>query len=238
VQTVLITGATSGLGLELAKRYQNERLILLGRRIKLESELFQKHLYIQCDLSQPEAAALIVKELERHHLQHLDLLIHNAALGYYGQMLNQSNKNLHELLQVNLYTPITLTKALFRHMQNGKVVFINSIAANVAAPDYAVYAASKAALSGFARNLRIEGKLKVQTIYPGAIRTPFHAKSGVPKGRFNETMFPSVDKVAKDIYKAIQTNKAEVTIGGLNKLVRNLGYYFPLCVDKLMRSRT
>jgi short-subunit dehydrogenase len=238
MQTVLITGATSGLGLELAKLYQDQNLILVGRQPKPELALFQKHLYIQCDLSQPDAALLIVKFLQQHHLQHFDLLIHNAALGYYGNIINHSNKHVHDLFQVNMYAPIALTKALFEYIKNGKVVFINSVAANLAAPDYAVYAASKAALSGFARNLRIEGNLKVQTIYPGAIRTSFHNKSGVPQGRFEVAKFPSADKVAKDIFKAIRSNKAEVAIGFTNRLAQVAGYYFPVLVDSFIKSKT
>ena len=55
--------------------------------------------------------------------------------------------------------------------------------------------------------------MRVQTIYPGAIQTAFHNKSGVPKGRFDLAKFPRVSDVAKDVYEAIQTDKSEVTIG-------------------------
>lgn len=235
---ILITGVTSGLGLELAKLYQHERLILIGRQPRPESDLFQKHLYIQSDLSRPDAALLIAKTLEQHHIHHLDLLIHNAAMGYYGHVARQTEKNLSELLQVNVYTPIALTQALLKYLDsNGKVVFINSVAAHMAAPDYAIYAASKAALSGFARNIRIEG-LRVQTIYPGAIQTSFHEKSGVPRDRFAVNKFPSAEITAKKIYKAIQTNKPEVTIGFINKLARATAYYVPNLFDFFVKRKT
>ena len=238
MQTILITGATSGLGLELAKLYQHERCILIGRQPKPDSALFHNALYIQCDLAKSDASTLIANALKQEDIHHLDLLIHNAALGYYGNVAKQSNKNLAELLQVNLYTPIALTKALLNHLQpQSKVVFISSVAANMAAPDYAVYSASKAALSGFARNLRIEG-LKVQTIYPGAIQTSFHDKAGVPKGRFELAKFPKASDVAKDIYQAIQSDKSEVTIGLVNKVARAASYYFPLLVDRFVKSKT
>ena len=74
-------------------------------------------LYIQSDLNQPDAAKHIVKALKQENIQHLDLLIHNAAMGYYGHTAKQANKNIDELLQVNLYTPIALTKALLIHLQ-------------------------------------------------------------------------------------------------------------------------
>jgi short-subunit dehydrogenase len=238
MKVVLITGATGGLGLELAKLYQHEKLILIGRQPKPESELFQKHLYIQCELSQPDAAHYIVSALQQENIQHLDLLIHNAALGYYGHVVNQSKQNLSDLLQVNLYTPVALTHALAKHLHSGKVVFINSIAAHMAAPDYAVYAASKAALRGFATNLRIENKIRVQTIYPGAIQTTFHNKNGVPVGQFKVEKFPEASKVAQDIYKAIQTHKPDVTIGFVNKIAGAAAYYFPRLFDSFVRSKT
>ena len=210
----------------------------MGDNPNQNQPLFQNALYIQCDLSQPDAVERIVNVLKQEDIQHLDLLIHNAALGYYGHVAKQSNKNLSELLQVNLYTPIALTKALLNHLQpKGKVVFISSVAANMAAPDYAVYSASKAALSGFARNLRIEG-LKVQTIYPGAIQTAFHDKSGVPKGRFDVENFQRHVMSPKMIYQAIQSDKSEVTIGLTNKIARATAYYFPTLFDSFVKSKT
>ncbi len=239
MQTVLITGATSGLGLELAKLYQHERLILIGRQSKPESPLFQNALYIQYDLNKPDVAIQIANALKQENIHHLDLLIHNAAMGYYGHVAKQSNKNLDELLQINLYAPIAITQAFFNHLKpTGKVVFINSIAAHLTAPDYAAYAASKAALGGFARNLRIENKIMVQTIYPGAIQTTFHDKSGVPKGWFDVTKFPSASKVAQEVYKAIRSGKSEVTIGLVNKVARATAYYFPALIDRFVKSKT
>jgi short-subunit dehydrogenase len=236
--TVFITGSTSGLGFELAKRYQDSQLILLGRKPKPELELFQKHPYIQCDLGQPNSAELIVQHLEQLNIDHLDLLIHNAAVGYYGDVSIQKNANINKLLQVNLYAPIEITHALIGHIKqvSGKVVFISSIAANLPTPDYAVYSASKAALSGFARNLRIEANVQVQTIYPGAIATEFHQKSGAD-GKYNTRKFPTALETARVIHHAIGSNKHEVTLGFTNTVARAAGRYLSSAVDSITRSR-
>ncbi len=238
-KTVLITGATSGLGLELAKLYApNSRLLLLGRRPlrKLSDKLFHDHAYCQCDLAKPNCADVVTEWLEVEGITSLDVLIHNAGVGYYGNLLRQSDKSLEELLAVNVYAPIRLTHALLPHLKQaeGKLVFISSVAANVPVAHYSVYGSSKAALSGFARNLRLElSDVNVQTIYPGAIRTEMHSKSGATK--LNTENFPSADKVAEKIVRAIATNKNEVTIGVLNQVVRRASYYFSRVSDFIAR---
>jgi short-subunit dehydrogenase len=243
-KTVLITGATSGLGLELARLYaKDSRLLLLGRKplSKLSDKLFHDHAYCQCDLSKPNCAEVVQEWLEIEGIASLDLLIHNAGVGYYGNLLRQSDKSLDELLQTNLYAPIRLTHALLPHLKNakgknakGKIVFISSVAANLPVAQYSVYGSSKAALSGFARNLRLElPDISVQTIYPGATRTEMHAKSGATK--LNTQRFPGAEKVAEKIVKAVAGNKNEVTLGLGNQMLRNSGYYFSRVSDFFAR---
>jgi uncharacterized protein len=240
-KTVLITGATSGLGLELAKLYApDSRLFLLGRKplSKLREAIFHDHAYCQCDLSKPNCADVVTEWLEIEGITSLDLVIHNAGVGYYGHLLRQSDKSLDELLAVNLYAPIRLTHALLPHLKQakGKLVFISSVAANLPVAHYSIYGASKAALSGFARNLKLElADVKVQTIYPGAIQTEMHGKSGATK--LNTKSFPSAESVARKIVRAIATSKNEVTLGLGNQVVRNIGHYFTRITDFIARAR-
>ena len=240
-RAVLITGATSGLGLELARLYApTSRLLLLGRKplAKLSDNLFHDHPYCQCDLSKPNCATVVAEWLEIEGVNKLDLLIHNAAVGYYGNLMRQSDKSLEELLQTNLYAPLRLTHSLLPHVTRarGKLVFINSVAANLPVAQYSVYGATKAALGGFARNVRLElPDVKVQTIYPGAMQTEMHSKSGATK--LDTKNFPSAASVAKKIMRAAETNKHEVTIGLGNQLLRNAGYYFSRLSDFMARSK-
>jgi short-subunit dehydrogenase len=239
-KTVLITGATSGLGLELAKLYApSSRLLLLGRKplLKLNDRLFHDHAYCQCDLAKPNCAEVVLEWLEIEGITSLDLVIHNAGVGYYGHLLRQSDKSVNELLTVNLYAPIRLTHALLPRLKQskGKLVFISSVAANLPVTKYSIYSSSKAALSGFARNLRLElTDVTVQTIYPGAIQTDMHRKSGATT--LDTKNFPPANKVAREIFRAIATNKSEVTIGFTNQVLRNMGYYASRFTDFIVRT--
>ncbi|MEZ4706126.1 MAG: SDR family NAD(P)-dependent oxidoreductase [Caldilineaceae bacterium] len=251
--TILITGATDGLGLALARfwarhgwRERPPRLILVGRKAlaDLDSAFFNADNYCRADLSQPDAPAQIADWLDAHEISQLDLLVHNAGLGYVGSTGDQSADNVRQLTTVNLETPMALTHRLLERVAaaQGKIVYISSVAAALPGPDYAVYAATKAALNGFVRNLRIElaatpatRDVEVQLILPGAVNTGMHAKSGATLERMNWNRFPPADQVAAQIAAATESQRATVTIGNLNRLVRFAAQNLPPLVDGAMR---
>ncbi len=238
--TVLLTGATSGLGLELARLYASKGapLVLVGRKPLSELDaFFTPKNYCQADLSQPGAVDVILEFLQHAQIDAPLLLIHNAGVGLYGDVEEHPGEEVEALLEVNLFAPIALTHALAARTK--KVVFISSVVADVPAPEYAAYGSSKAALDAFARNLRLEarGAPEVQTIHPGAIRTEMHAKSGVPKGKFNIERFPSAEKVAEEVFRVIAGSRKDVTIGVNNKALRFAGTHLSGPLDRLMRYR-
>ena len=244
MKTILITGATGGLGLELARHYApSARLVLVGRKplAELSDALFTPQNYCRCDLSSPECGEVVASFLEQADITQLDLLAHNAGMGYYGEVAEQSAESVDELLDVNTVAPIRLTHALMPYLKRarGKIVFISSVAADVPAPDYAVYAATKAALNGFARSLRLEQRdaISVQTLTPGAIRTDMHAKSGVPTGTLDTTRFPSAEEVAAQLYRTIEHRHGDRASGASTKLLQFAGRYLTDVLDNAMRAR-
>jgi len=241
---VLITGATSGLGLELAKRFhaQGAELVLVGRKpIEELPELFCEDNYCQADLASPEAATQVQEFIAEHDMHALDVVIHNAAVGYYGDVRDQPQDSIKHLLEVNLHAPLALTYVLLEPLKaaGGRLVFISSIAADMPAPDYAVYSASKAALDGLARNLSVEfqGAFRVQVIHPGATRTEMHHKSGVPEGHFDISRFAAPEHVATEIIRAIYEDRFDVTIGRGNRILRFLGRHLGGLLEAIMRWR-
>lgn len=243
-QTVLITGATDGIGLELARLYQQRgaRLILVGRHplSDLADPLFTSEVYCRTDLSQPDAAAVIIRWLKAHNLDTLDVLVNNASAGYHGPVEEESKDNVRTLVAVNLRAPIALTYALLPHLRraNGQVVFISSVVTAIPSPDHAVYGATKAAIDGFVRNLRIELEdtdVTVQVIHPGGSHTGAHAKAGVPEGQIERLSMASPEDVARDILTAIDTGEPAAAIGIGNRMLRAAGRYLAGVVDAAMR---
>lgn len=243
---ILITGATDGIGLALARAYQQQdaKLILVGRRplSELDPQLFTAQCYCQSDLSTPQSAAALSSWLHEQNITELDLVIHNAALGYIGPVATQSASSINSLLQVNLWTPIALTHLLYPLVKRrrGKFGFISSVVTGLATPDYTVYTATKAALEGFVRSWQIElgaegNPVRAQLIRPGATRTEMHRKSGADPARLGWDRFPPPERVAAQIMDALATERRVVTLGRSNWLYHLVGTQLAGLVDASLR---
>ncbi len=222
-RSILITGTTSGIGKALADRYEarGDQVIGVGRKAEGAG------LYCRADLSSPGAVDKIDAFLKEHRIESLDRVIHNAGVGFYGSVAGQGPESIDSLLAVNLETPIELTRRLYPRLKaaRGRVVFVSSVAAALPCPRYGVYAATKAALGGFARALRVEweGAVDVQTLFPGATDTGMHQKMGIPDGAMEIDKFQDVDDVALAMLESIERGGAERAIGLGNFALRTVG---------------
>jgi len=240
--TILITGATDGIGLDLARLYQKmgARLVLVGRRPleELDADFFNKMNYCCADLSLEDAADRVLQFLDSEGILTLDLLVQNAGIGYVGSVGDQSDASIRQLMAVNLQTPIALTHALLPRLRlaKGKIVFVSSVAAVLPTAEYAVYTATKAALDGFARNLRIELQkgIAIQVIHVGATRTGMLRKAGGDLTKLKWDRFAPPEQVASQIAKAIQSRRSQVTIGLPNKIVYFAARWLAPLVDWLL----
>ncbi len=244
--TVMITGATSGIGLALAQIYRKrgDRLLLVGRRplTDLQDGLFSPETYIQADLAGENAANIVSEALTNMNVSQLDVLIHNAGLGYFGITEAQPVENIEALVAVNLRAPVALTHALLPHLKaaRGKLVFISSVASAMPVPDYNVYGATKAALDAFAYNLRIELRddVTVQLIHPGATRTDMHRKAGITADDMDTSKFTPAETVAEKIVAAVDKGSKQASIGASTAPLRWAGKHAARLIDTAMKGRS
>ncbi|MEO7362340.1 MAG: SDR family NAD(P)-dependent oxidoreductase [Gemmatimonadaceae bacterium] len=250
MQTIVITGATDGRGLALARHYheRQRRVLLIGRRpvavlqSPMHAPLFNAQPYCQADLSDSDCSDTIASWLAERGVASIDVLVHNAALGYYGAVGTQSDDSIRELMSVNVHAPMAITRALMPLMSgtSPQLVFVSSVASVLPVPLYAVYGATKAALESFAANLRVElgARIRIQIVVPGATRTAMHVKSGVPESVMQRGAMPEADDVARAIASAITRRSARTTIDWRNWLLRNAGRAFPRLMERAARGRS
>lgn len=239
MKTVLITGATSGLGEALtyllaSKKY---RLILTGRNFSRLVEL-QKALehvvpveIFSFDLAQPEERADLIRVL---HEKKPDLFINNAGFGLYGEALTFETAEQLEILEVNGKAVLELTLEMARTLissgKTGIILNVSSAASFFTFPSAAVYAASKSFVTQFSQALDHELKpqgVRVLVSCPGVIATNFQKRAGgdLPEREKEGTMTAAF--VAEEIWKQIQNQTVLEVVNWRYKALLLISYCLP-----------
>ena len=186
----LVTGASSGIGRQLAVRLAREgaRVALVARReAELEAVAAEirarsgEALVLPCDLSEADqVAAAASRALERFGA--IDILVNNAGYGGQRTFLEWDLEDMERIMRVNYFGTLYFTKALLPQMverKRGWIVFVSSVSGRIASPEKTAYAATKFAMTGFAEALSLEVEpagVHVLTVYPGSVKTPFHTE--------------------------------------------------------------
>ncbi|MBB4684214.1 SDR family NAD(P)-dependent oxidoreductase [Amycolatopsis jiangsuensis] len=208
--TALVTGASSGIGAATARLLAagGTHVVLHGRdRERLDALAAETGgAALPADLAEPSDIAHLA---ERMLSGPLDLLVHNAGLGWAGPLPELPADRLTRLVAVNLTAPLELTRALLPAMLargHGRIVFVSSIAGRTGVAGEAVYAATKSGLDAFADSLRFEldgTGVEVGVVVPGVVRTEFFARRGRPYTR--STPRPvSAERVAAAVVRAAE----------------------------------
>lgn len=221
---ILITGATDGIGLELAKLLAPDHdLLLTGRRAESEVAdiLPPLALYCQADQSDPfEVSKTIQSALDSARWKHIDYAVLNAGTGFVADSAAEDVAKLDLTLDVNLASTIAITHTIAPYILegNGTLSLIGSVA-HKGAGNLPSYAASKAGLNGFARALHSEwaGRAKVQVIHPGPTRTDMQQKAGMTLGAI-KALFLSPDDMARMIRFAMASGHSPITTSWLRYL--------------------
>lgn len=244
-ETILITGASAGIGRGLAECYASEGcdLIVTSRTesdlVALKVDLEERygvnvHVY-PSDLSQPGAANAFADEVLSSHPQ-LHTLVNNAGVGTFGEFADTDLDAITRMMRLNMEALVILTHRLLPRItaSRGVVVNISSVAAFLPAPLMTTYHATKAFVQSFSRGLNFELRrtgVSVIAICPGATSSRFQAQAGMSHIKLvSSATLPTADEVARDAFRAIRARKAMYVTGFANRFQAHLTRFTPTTV--------
>lgn len=259
-KNIIITGGSSGLGLELARHYalKGNNIGLIARNpSKLQSAVEQlqalsataKIICHSADVSVPEAAGEAISQLAKS-LGGIDLLINSAGILHEGRFEDTDIENFREVMEINLFGTISIIKAALPYLKasQGQLVNIASMAALTGVFGYTAYTASKHALAGFTESLRYEMKsqgVTVQLICPPEFESPMVEelnRDRSPENHAHASMVPRVpiEVIVRDTIKAIESGRYH-TVTGFKASSAAFGIrHFPrmtrIVADRLIRK--
>ena len=233
-ETVLITGGSSGIGLELARCFAVEgcRVVLTARNetalLELADELSVAHsvsaVVLPCDLSRPDAPEQLAEACRQRDLV-IDVLVNNAGFGAHGPVSEIPLERQREMVQLNTATLIELSRRFLPGMlQRGRggVLNVASTAAfQPGGPYMTVYYASKAFVLSFTEGLAEElagTEIHVTCLAPGPVSTEFGSVAGVEDTAMFKARAMEASKVAWAGYRGLRRGKTLVVPGVRNKL--------------------
>jgi short-subunit dehydrogenase len=241
--TALITGASNGIGLELAKIHasKGDDLVLVARNkakldeLKVElTNQYKISIYtIGKDLSAINAAQQVYDETKQQNIE-VDYLINNAGFGDFGMFAETSWEKELQMINLNITTLTQFTKLYLKDMvsrRNGKIMNVASTAAFQSGPTMAVYYATKAYVLNFSEavdnELRDKG-ITVTALCPGPTESGFQAaaaleESALVKGK----KLPFAKDVAAYAYKAMMNGKTIAIHGLMNAILANSVRFMP-----------
>jgi uncharacterized protein len=248
-KTIVITGASSGIGAAAARRFAMDgwNIVLVARRLdRLES--------LASELESAGAAALPlaadvsqvgqVQDLARAALDRfgaVDVLFNNAGFGRMNWVEElDPESDVAAQVNTNLLGLIYTTQALLPHMitrRSGHILNMSSVAGLLATPTYSVYAATKFAVRGFTEALRREVGvygIHVTGIYPGAVKTEFAENAGIRRKtglRTPPALNLTAEGVADRIYRAVEHPRRSLVLPGYMHLAVWANRLFPALVD-------
>lgn len=237
---ILITGASSGIGLALAKQLatkggvitlvsrNEERLKNALEEIKTASLQITTPMIMVCDVTDNNSVSKVIEELSGD----IDILINNAGMGIYGAIERTIIDDFRSVMEVNFFGAVNFTLQILPYLKEkgkGLIVNIASVAAMYGVPYLSTYSASKSALVAFSQSIQAELQkyhISIMIVYPGYTQTNFFVNEKMVGGaRLPSYQYASPEKVSKAIVKAIEDDKTELVLtieGKILKIAKGL----------------
>lgn len=254
-QVIVITGATSGIGLVTARMAakRGARLVLAARSQdalqQLTSEIEQgggRAIHVVADVGKPEDVHEIVQAAQGA-FGGFDTWVNDAGISIYGKLEDVPMDDMRHLFETNFWGLVYGSLEAARHLKGriggGALINIGSTLSDRAIPLQGMYCASKHAVKGFTDALRMEleeagAPVSVTLIKPGAIDTPYtrHAKNYLNVEPMNPPPIYAPDTVARAILHCAEIPERNVFVGGGGKGTSMLGQYMPCLTDIIMES--
>ena len=206
IKTAVITGASRGIGLELAKFLMKDGYFVycLSRSAPNQEEIDDMLMFrhVECDVSDEtsikKACAEILEEAES-----IDILVNNAGIGVGGSIEHTAASCAKRIININLLGVVLVTSKLLPklHESKGRIVNISSVGGVFALPYQALYSATKAGVISFSDALRNELRpfgVRVMTVLPADVKTDFSRTSNIDDGVYAEFSKKSIAKMERD----------------------------------------
>jgi len=233
-QLAVVTGASSGIGLELAKLFAQNGydLVIVAEDEAIESAADQLRSLgpmvesVQADLATEDGVEELWERIEEMG-RPVDAIAINAGVGVGGPFLETDLEEEINLINLNVTGAVHLAKHVVQHMAErgeGKILFTSSIAADMPAPFEAVYGASKAFLLSFSEALRNELKdtnITVTALQPGPTDTNFFDRAGMQDTKVGADKKDDPADVARDGFEALMAGKDHVVAGSFKNKVQS-----------------
>ncbi|WP_291847016.1 SDR family oxidoreductase [Bradyrhizobium sp.] len=240
-RVTLITGASAGIGSELARVFASEghRVALVARRGDRLTALAEEitaaggmaPIVIPCDLMQPDSGDRIAEALAAAGVE-IEYVVNNAGYGLFGRANQQDLGDQLDMIAVNIRALTELSLRFSDHLirHRGGLLNIGSIAGFMPGPGMAVYYASKAYVLSFTEAMRAElapHGVRVTVVCPGPVPSEFQARAGLKPGFDSVVLNVLPAAVARQAYRGLMSNKRAVLPGFGIKIVPILLRFFP-----------
>ena len=207
MDTAIVTGASSGIGLSISKELLNIGYKVYGLGRDFSKSNLDNNNFIKLESNLMDINSLVTKINEIKKSNDIKILVNNAGVGYFSPHEELNPKKIHEMVTINLEVPLVLSQILLRTLKKNKgyIINISSIEAKKSSAQGCAYGATKAALSHFSSSLFDETRkygVKVITIHPDITKSNFYRNSNFKEGA-NDDSFLMPEEIASAVAMAI-----------------------------------